>query len=60
MMADYVESDEKVVLELKKDITKMQSQMPNLILPTMGIIAVDNKIQIDGKDYVKHKEVEED
>lgn len=60
MMADYVEKDDKVIQSLKKDIVKMQNQMSNLILPTMGIIAMDNKVNVDGKDYVKHKDIEED
>lgn len=45
---------------LKSKIEKLQAELPNLVLPTMGIVDREDKIDIDGKEYIKHKVVKED
>ena len=39
---------------------KVQKELPNIVLPNMGIINNEKKIEINGKDYIKHKEVREE
>lgn len=41
-------------------LEKAQKELPGLVLPNMGIIKSDNKVVIDGKDYIKSKVVKED
>lgn len=41
-------------------LNKAQGELPGLVLPSMGIIKNDNKVVIDGKDYIKSKVVKED
>lgn len=45
---------------LIKKIEKVQKELPNIILPSMGIINNEKKVEINGKDYIKHKDVEEE
>ena len=42
--------------ELVKDLKK---ELPNIVLPSMGIIDDDVDININGKDFVKVNNVEE-
>ena len=45
---------------LKEKIEKLKEEMPNLIIPTMGIIEEEKIIKIDNKDYIKNDVKEED
>ncbi len=45
---------------LIKKIEKVQKELPNIVLPNMGIINNEKKVEINGKDYIKHKEVKEE
>lgn len=57
---DNDKKDNNNEISLVNKIEQAQKELPNLILPNMGIIDIDNKIDIDGHDYVKHKSVKED
>ncbi len=46
--------------KLKEKISEVQKDLPNIIMPTMGIIPDENKIDINNNDYIKNKEVKED
>lgn len=45
---------------LIKKIESVQKEFPNIVLPSMGIVNNEKKIEIDGKDYIKHKSVGEE
>ncbi len=40
---------------LIKTLENVQKEFPNLVLPNMGIINNERKIEINGKDYLKKK-----
>lgn len=42
--------------ELQQSIEEIRKEIPNLVLPTMGIVPDDNKITINNNDYIKTKE----
>lgn len=44
---------------LKEKIEKLKEEMPNIVIPTMGIIEDENPIEIDNKDYLKDEVKEE-
>lgn len=44
---------------LKEKIEKLKEEMPNIVIPTMGIIEDENSIEIDNKDYLKDEGKEE-
>lgn len=52
-----VKNDSETMID---KIEKIQKELPNLVLPNMGIIDIDNIVDIDGRDYIKHKSVKED
>lgn len=37
-------------------LTEAKKNMPNLVLPSMGMIDNDIKVNIDGKDYIGKNE----
>lgn len=41
-------------------IKKLEEELPNLTIPTMGIVDIKNNVDINGKDYLKQKSVKED
>lgn len=41
-------------------LNKVQGEMPNLVLPSMGIIKNEDDVLIDGKDFIKSKVVKEE
>ncbi len=43
-----------------KTLEKVQKDFPGLILPNMGIIDNEKKIDINSKDYLKDKSIKED
>lgn len=52
-MADNVEKnevEEKNILELLEEV---QRKVPDIVLPSMGIIDNEVKIDIHGSDYIK-------
>lgn len=57
-----MDSDNSKVKEetLVSKIAKVQKELPDLVLPSMGIIKNDNEVIINGKDYIKSKVVKED
>ena len=44
---------------LKEKIEKLKEEMPNIVIPTMGIIEDENSIEIDNKDYLNDEVKEE-
>ena len=48
--------DETLIFKLNK----AQEELVGLVLPSMGIIQNDNKVVIDGKDYIRSKGFKED
>lgn len=48
--------DETIISKIKK----VEEELPNLTIPTMGIIDIENNVDINGKDYLKQKSVKED
>lgn len=48
----FVNEEEKSYIELLKEI---QKENPNLILPSMGMLEDQNKVDINGKDYIKNE-----
>lgn len=46
--------------EIAKKVEEIQKEIPNLIVPTMGIISENNKILIDNNEFIKTKEIKED
>lgn len=43
-----------------KKIEKVQEELPDIVLPSMGIINNEKTIEINGKDYIKHKDIGEE
>ena len=41
--------------EIAKKVEEIQKEIPNLIVPTMGIISENNKILIDNNEFIKTK-----
>ena len=41
-------------------INKIKKELPNIVLPAMGIFEEIKKIDIDGKDFLKKSENEEE
>lgn len=50
-------SDEKNLVQILEDL---QKEFPDLVLPNMGIIDNEEKININAKDYLKDKSVREE
>lgn len=50
----FMNEEDKSYIEMLKEI---QKENPNLILPSMGMIDNENRVEVNGKDYIK-KEVE--
>ena len=48
----FVNEEEKSYIELLKEV---QKENPNLILPSLGMIEDQNKVDINGKDYIKNE-----
>ena len=46
--------------KLKEQIDKIKIDLPNISIPTMGIIPEDNKIKINNNDFWLKNEVKED
>ena len=44
---------------LKEKIKELKEEMPNIVVPTMGIIEDENSIEIDNKDYLNDEVKEE-
>lgn len=44
--------EEKSYIELLKEV---QKENPNLILPSMGMLEDQDKVDINGKDYIKNE-----
>ena len=45
---------------LIKVLETVQKEFPSLVLPNMGIINNEKKLEINGKDYLKKKSNRED
>lgn len=41
-------------------LVDVQKKFPNLVLPNMGIIDNEKKVDINGKEYLKTKKIKED
>ena len=48
----FVNEEEKSYIELLKEV---QKENPNLILPSMGMLEDQDKVDINGKDYIKNE-----
>ncbi len=46
-------SDDKSYIKI---LEEAQKKIPNVVLPSMGIINNEVKVNIDGKDYVKNSD----
>lgn len=42
------------------NLKKIQESMPNIILPSRGLIDNNSRVEINGADYIKSDEVKED
>lgn len=42
------------------NLENVQKEFPNLVLPNMGIIDNERRIEINSKDYIKPKIIKED
>ena len=45
---------------LKQKIDEINKGIPNLIIPTMGIISENNELKIDNNEFIQSKEVKDD
>ena len=45
---------------LKQKIDEINKGVPNLIIPTMGIISENNELKIDNNEFIQSKEVKDD
>ena len=45
---------------LKEKVKIIKQEIPNIIIPTMGIINEENKVVINNIDYLKENVVKED
>lgn len=54
---DNIDNDNKTII---KKIKELEEELPNLTIPTMGIINTENNVDVNGKDYIKQKSVKED
>ncbi len=50
-----MDNKDKKVENLIKALENVQKEFPNLVLPNMGIIDNEKKVEIYGKDYLKKK-----
>lgn len=48
--------EEKSYLDYVKEI---QKELPNIILPSMGMLDNEERIDINGMDYIKNEEFKE-
>lgn len=39
-------------------LKRLQQEIPNIVLPSMGLIENDTKLNINGSDYIKQNEEE--
>jgi len=46
--------------EISQRIEEIQKEIPNLNVPTMGIISEKNNITINNNEFIKTKEIKED
>lgn len=51
-----MKDEEKGYFDCVKEI---QKEMPNIILPSMGMLDNEEKIDINGADYIKSEEFKE-
>ena len=52
--------ENEVLKTITKKIDSIKKEIPNLVIPTMGIIEDNNKININNKDLFTNKEIKED
>ena len=50
-------NDNKTLIQALKSV---QDEFPDLVLPNMGIIDNEKKIEINGKDYLKNRSIREE
>ena len=55
-----MDNKEKKEETLIKALENVQKEFPNLVLPNMGIIDNEKKIEINGKDYLKKNDNREE
>lgn len=53
-------NDNEQLKNISTKIDNIKKEIPNLIIPTMGIIEEDNKVNINNEDYFTKKEIKED
>ncbi len=46
--------------DLKTKVDELNKEIPNLVMPTMGIIEDENKIDINNQEFIRSKETKED
>ena len=51
-----MDNKEKSIIEELKEI---QNSLPNIVLPTMGILENDNKLTINNESFINQKKSEE-
>lgn len=51
------DNDNKTLIKTLEDV---QKEFPELVLPNMGIIDNEKKVEINGKDYLKNKSIREE
>lgn len=56
-----IQNKEDKNLEVDKNyiqvLKEAQDKMPNIILPSMGMIQNEKKVEIDGKNYIRKKSI---
>ena len=53
-------SDDYKFKSLKEKIEDLKKEIPNIDIPTMGIIEEEQDLKIDSKDYMNNETKEED
>lgn len=56
MKDNEMEKEEKSYFDYMKEI---QKEMPNIILPSMGMLDNEKGIEINGMDYIKNSDLKE-
>ncbi|MBR3161913.1 MAG: hypothetical protein IKF19_04205 [Bacilli bacterium] len=54
---DKTKDDNKPLIKVLQEV---QKDFSNLVLPNMGIIDNEKKIEINGKDFLKNKSIKEE
>ena len=59
-MTDNNKRNEEVKKEYEELVKKLREELPNIILPSMGMLDDVERVEIDGKDYIIKDDIKEE